>query len=408
MKNVYTVKQVNSYIKNMFNQDFMLNRIYVKGEVSNCKYHTSGHIYFSLKDESGTIACIMFAGSRSGLSFRMQEGQQVIVLGYISVYERDGRYQLYAREIVRDGAGALYEKFEALKKELAEMGMFAPEYKQPIPAYARTVGIVTAPTGAAVRDIINIAHRRNPFVQLILYPALVQGEEAPQSIVRGIRALETYGVDVMIVGRGGGSMEDLWAFNEECVARAVFECSVPVISAVGHETDTTIIDFVADLRAPTPSAAAELAVYEYRAAREQMEIYRNEMKNAVSAKITAARIRAERSASRLRIAHPRQKLDEKRQYALDLENRLKNEMNRKLTRDRHRLELCVEKMRILSPLSRLSSGYGYIQEDDGRGVTRIDQVSEGDYITAYVSDGRIRAQVVSREAFTYPVNRTEK
>ena len=285
MKNVYTVKQVNSYIKNMFNQDFMLNRIYVKGEVSNCKYHTSGHIYFSLKDESGTIACIMFAGSRSGLSFRMQEGQQVIVLGYISVYERDGRYQLYAREIVRDGAGALYEKFEALKKELAEMGMFAPEYKQPIPAYARTVGIVTAPTGAAVRDIINIAHRRNPFVQLILYPALVQGEEAPQSIVRGIRALETYGVDVMIVGRGGGSMEDLWAFNEECVARAVFECSVPVISAVGHETDTTIIDFVADLRAPTPSAAAELAVYEYRAAREQMEIYRNEMKNAVSAKI---------------------------------------------------------------------------------------------------------------------------
>ena len=268
MKNVYTVRQVNSYIKNMFAQDFMLNRIYVKGEVSNCKYHTSGHIYFSLKDESGTIACIMFAGSRAGLSFRMQEGQQIIVLGYIGVYERDGRYQLYAREIVRDGAGALYEKFEALKKELAEMGMFAPEYKRPIPPYVKTVGIVTAPTGAAVRDIINIAHRRNPFVQLILYPALVQGEEAPQSIVRGIRALEKQGVDVMIVGRGGGSMEDLWAFNEECVARAVFECSVPVISAVGHETDTTIIDFVADLRAPIPSAAAELAVYEYRDARE--------------------------------------------------------------------------------------------------------------------------------------------
>ena len=313
MKNVYTVRQVNSYIKNMFNQDFMLNRIYVKGEVSNCKYHTSGHIYFSLKDESGTIACIMFAGSRSGLSFRMQEGQQVIVLGYISVYERDGRYQLYAREIVRDGAGALYEKFEALKKELAEMGMFAPEYKQPIPLYVRTVGIVTAPTGAAVRDIINIAKRRNPFVQLILYPALVQGEGAAQSIVRGIQALEKQGVDVIIAGRGGGSMEDLWAFNEECVARAVFECSVPVISAVGHETDTTIIDFVADLRAPTPSAAAELAVYEYRAAREQMEVYRNAMKKAAAVKITAARIKAERAAARLRIAHPRQKLDEKRQ-----------------------------------------------------------------------------------------------
>lgn len=404
MKNVYTVKQVNSYIKNMFNQDFMLNRIYVKGEVSNCKYHTSGHIYFSLKDESGTIACIMFAGSRSGLSFRMQEGQQVIVLGYISVYERDGRYQLYAREIVREGSGALYEKFEALKKELAEMGMFAPEYKQPIPPYVRTVGIVTAPTGAAVRDIINIAKRRNPYVQLILYPALVQGEGAAQSIVRGIRALEKQGVDVMIVGRGGGSMEDLWAFNEECVARAVFECSVPIISAVGHETDTTIIDFVADLRAPTPSAAAELAIYEYRSAREQMEACRNAMKKAVAVKVTAARIRAERAAARLRIAHPRQKLDEKRQYALDLENRLKNEMNRKLTRDRHRLDLCVEKMKILSPLSRLSSGYAYMQGPDGRGVTRIDQVSEEDYITAYVSDGRIRARVVSREVFTYPVS----
>ena len=408
MKNVYTVRQVNSYIKNMFAQDFMLNRIYVKGEVSNCKYHTSGHIYFSLKDESGTIACIMFAGSRARLSFRMQEGQQIIVLGYIGVYERDGRYQLYAREIVRDGAGALYEKFEALKKELAEMGMFAPEYKRPIPPYVKTVGIVTAPTGAAVRDIINIAHRRNPFVQLILYPALVQGEEAPQSIVRGIRALEKQGVDVMIVGRGGGSMEDLWAFNEECVARAVFECSVPVISAVGHETDTTIIDFVADLRAPTPSAAAELAVYEYRDAREQMERYRTAMKKAVSVKITSARMRAERCAARLRIAHPRQKLDEKRQYILDMENRLKNEMNRKLIRDRHRMELCVEKMKMLSPLSRLSGGYAYIQGPDGRGVTRIGQLSEGDYFTAYVPDGRIRAQVVSREAFTYPVNRTEK
>ena len=264
MKNVYTVKQVNAYIKNMFTQDFMLNRIWVKGEVSNCKYHTSGHIYFSLKDESGTIACVMFAGSRQGLSFRLEEGQQVIVFGSVSVYERSGQYQLYAREIVRDGLGALYERFEALKNELAEMGMFAPEYKQPIPRYIRTLGVVTAPTGAAVRDIINIAARRNPFVQIILYPAQVQGEGASDSIVRGIRMLEQKKPDVIIIGRGGGSIEDLWAFNEENVARAVFECSVPVISAVGHETDTTISDYVADLRAPTPSAAAELAVYDIR------------------------------------------------------------------------------------------------------------------------------------------------
>ena len=220
----------------------MLNHIYVKGEVSNCKYHTSGHIYFSLKDESGTIACVMFASARSGLSFRMQEGQNVIVLGSVSVYERDGKYQLYAKEIILDGAGALYERFEALKKELEEMGMFAAEYKQPIPRYVKSVGIVTAPTGAAVRDIINISKRRNPYVQLILYPALVQGEGAAASIVRGIRMMEQQNVDVIIVGRGGGSMEDLWAFNEEAVARAIFECTIPIISAVGHETDTLISD----------------------------------------------------------------------------------------------------------------------------------------------------------------------
>ena len=288
MRNVYTVKQVNAYIKNMFTQDFMLNRIYIKGEVSNCKYHTSGHLYFSLKDESGTIACVMFAGQRSGLSFRMQEGQQVIVLGSVSVYERDGRYQVYAKEIVLDGAGLLYEKFIKLKKELEEMGMFAPEYKKPIPKYVRTVGVVTAPTGAAVRDIINITRRRNPYVQILLYPALVQGDGASESVVRGIRALEEAKVDVMIVGRGGGSIEDLWAFNEENVARAVFVCSIPVISAVGHETDTTIIDYVADLRAPTPSAAAELAICNYRELLETIRTERESMYRSMRRKLEVA------------------------------------------------------------------------------------------------------------------------
>ena len=296
MRNVYTVKQVNAYIKNMFTQDFMLNRIYIKGEVSNCKYHTSGHLYFSLKDESGTIACVMFAGQRSGLSFRMQEGQQVIVLGSVSVYERDGRYQVYAKEIVLDGAGLLYEKFMKLKKELEEMGMFAPEYKKPIPKYVRTVGVVTAPTGAAVRDIINITRRRNPYVQILLYPALVQGDGASESVVRGIRALEEAKVDVMIVGRGGGSIEDLWAFNEENVARAVFECSVPVISAVGHETDTTIIDYVADLRAPTPSAAAELAICNYRELLETIRTERERMHRSMRRKLEVASLHTARYA----------------------------------------------------------------------------------------------------------------
>ena len=393
MKNVYTVRQVNTYIKNMFTQDFMLNRIYVKGEVSNCKYHTSGHIYFSLKDESGTIACVMFAGHRSGLSFRLQEGQQVIVLGSVSVYERSGQYQLYAREIILDGAGALYEKFEALKKELAEMGMFAREYKQPIPKYIHTLGVVTAPTGAAVRDIINIAGRRNPYVQIILYPAQVQGEGAAESIVRGIRALEKKKVDVMIVGRGGGSIEDLWAFNEEPVARAIFECSIPVVSAVGHETDTTIADFVADLRAPTPSAAAELAVYDHREARERIRTYQEAMLRQVTLKISEKRSALERLRMRLNYAHPRQKLNESRQYAADLETRLRLLMQNRLDREKHRLALCVEKMKGLSPLEKLSHGYSYIQNQNGENIRSIRQVSDGTALEIYVSDGRIRALV---------------
>ena len=393
MKNVYTVRQVNSYIRNMFTQDFMLNRIYVKGEVSNCKYHTSGHIYFSLKDESGTIACVMFAGYRSGLSFRLQDGQQVIALGSVSIYERSGQYQLYVREIILDGAGILYEKFEALKKELFEMGMFAPEYKQPIPKYIRTLGIVTAPTGAAVRDIINIAGRRNPFVQLILYPAQVQGDGAAESIIRGIRALEKRKVDVMIVGRGGGSIEDLWAFNEESVARAVFECSVPVISAVGHETDTTITDYVADLRAPTPSAAAELAVYDYREAKEQIRVFRERLQKYMTITISEKKAVLERFRMRLNYAHPRQKLNENRQYAADLENRLRTLMGNRLEREKHRLAICAERMRGLSPLEKLSRGYSYVQTPQGENIRSVAQVLPDDEIEIYVRDGRISAKV---------------
>ena len=275
MASVFTVSQVTSYIKNMFTQDFALNRISIRGEVSNCKYHSSGHIYFTLKDGGAQIAAVMFAGQRNGLSFRLEEGQEVVVKGTVDVYERDGRYQLYAKEIAREGRGDLFARFEALRNELEEMGMFDACYKRPIPRYARRIGIVTAGTGAAIRDIMNIAARRNPYVQLVLYPALVQGEQAQYSIAKGIETLDKLGLDVLIVGRGGGSIEDLWAFNEERVARAIFNCSTPVISAVGHETDVTIADYVADLRAPTPSAAAELAVFDYRQFKEQIELYRN-------------------------------------------------------------------------------------------------------------------------------------
>ena len=277
MKNTYSVGQVNRYIKNMFTQDYLLQKIYVKGEVSNCKYHTSGHIYFSLKDETGTLNCVMFAGHRRGLAFAMKNGDKVIVGGSVDVYERDGRYQMYAKEITLEGAGALYERYLALKQELEDMGMFAQEYKQPIPRFIRRLGVVTAPTGAAVQDIRNISYRRNPYLQIILYPALVQGAGAAESIVKGIQMLDKTDVDVIIVGRGGGSIEDLWAFNEEIVARAIFECSTPIISAVGHETDFTIADFAADLRAPTPSAAAELAVDDYRSVIEAVSIYRQRL-----------------------------------------------------------------------------------------------------------------------------------
>ena len=397
MKNVYTVRQVISYIKNMFAQDFMLNRIYVKGEVSNLKYHTSGHIYFSLKDESGTIACVMFAGSRSGLSFRMEEGQQIIVLGVVDVYARDGKYQLYARKIVRDGVGLLYERFELLKKELQEMGMFAPEYKQKIPKYIRRLGVVTAPTGAAVRDIINITKRRNPFVQIILYPALVQGEGAAESIVKGIHALEAEKVDVMIVGRGGGSMEDLWAFNEEAVARAVFDCSVPVISAVGHETDTTIIDFVADLRAPTPSAAAELAVYDFMEMKKNLKLREEKLLHFMQLILERKRQKLEQYSLRMRAYHPQQRLNEQRQFAADVENRLRREMMRRLEQEKYRLGLMAERLKGLSPLEKLSQGYAYVENSSGANVRTVSNVKQGEQITVYVTDGRIRAEVTGVE-----------
>ena len=394
-QNVYTVKQVNAYIKNMFTQDYMLGRIYVKGEVSNCKYHTSGHIYFSLKDESGTIACVMFAGQRGGLSFRMQEGQQVIVFGGVSVYERSGSYQLYAREIRLDGEGILFERFQALKRELEEMGMFAPEYKKPIPAYASRIGVVTAPTGAAVRDIINISRRRNPYVQLIL--AQVQGEGAKESIVRGIAMLDRLGVDVIIVGRGGGSMEDLWAFNEEEVARAIFDCSTPVISAVGHETDTTISDFVADLRAPTPSAAAELAVYDLGMTMERMRELEGRMGRILRQRVELWRSRLKAEAIRLEHLHPRTRIADYRQRLMDLEDQMRTRARRTLLVTRHRMELYVERMKALSPLEKLNQGYAYVRTQDGKALRSIHKTRQGDVLEICVTDGSIRAEVLEKK-----------
>ncbi len=392
-QSIYSVKQVNTYIKNMFTQDFLLSKMAVRGEVSNCKYHTSGHIYFSLKDENAAIACVMFAGQRKGLAFRMKDGDQVVVKGSVNVYERDGKYQVYAQEITREGAGILYERYLALKKELEEMGMFAPDYKQPIPAGIRTLGVVTAPTGAAVRDILSVAKRRNPGISIILYPALVQGEGAKESIIRGIRALDAYGVDTLIVGRGGGSIEDLWAFNEEDVARAIFECSVPVISAVGHETDVTIADYVADMRAPTPSAAAELAVDDMRAVTARMMEYRKRLTIHMAGRISLVNQRLLRLKTQFGYLSPHQQIIEKRQFLADAEEKLRRAMKQRISDKRHLLQIQIQRLKGLSPLDKLNQGFSYVEDREGNALTSVSQVRSGDLLKIHVSDGYIRADV---------------
>ena len=395
MKNIFSVAQINRYVKNMFTQDFILQKIYVKGEVSNCKYHTSGHIYFSLKDETGVLSCVMFAGHRRGLAFRMKDGDRVVVGGAVDVYERDGRYQLYAKEISLEGAGALYERFLALKTELEEMGMFAQEYKQPIPAFIHRLGVVTAPTGAAVQDIRNISLRRDPYLQIILYPALVQGEGAADSIVRGIHMLDQAEVDVIIVGRGGGSIEDLWAFNEEKVARAIFECRTPIISAVGHETDFTIADFVADLRAPTPSAAAELAVADFRQILQNIAGLRDRMQKAMQRMAELGRAQLMQYQMRFQYLNPEAKLRDNRQRLADLDELLRRAMKNRIAEERHMLGIYLERYRGLSPLYKLNQGYSFVSDREGNGIISTKQVHSGDLLEISVTDGVIEAEVRS-------------
>ncbi len=393
MNSVYSVTQVNLYIKNMFIRDYALNNIYIKGEVSNCKYHTSGHIYFTLKDKQGQIACVMFAGQRSGLRFQMKEGQSVIALGSISVYERDGKYQLYAKEIILDGSGVLYQKYEQLKKQLEEEGLFDADHKKSIPAYPKKVGIVTAKTGAALQDIINISTRRNPFIQLILYPAQVQGDGAANTIVSGIKRLDKLGVDTIIVGRGGGSIEDLWAFNEEIVARAIYECHTPIISAVGHETDVTIADFVSDLRAPTPSAAAELAISDIKAILADMDIYKQTLYHSMKKIIIHNRNEIKQLSMKLEYASPIYRSRQKRQQLMDLEQKLMQLMQNAILSKRHQLELYIEKLEGLSPLKKLNSGYAYVLNSQDKILNHIEKATIGEQIRVCVTDGDVLAQV---------------
>lgn len=382
----------------MFSQDYLLNAVSVKGEISNCKYHASGHIYFTLKDKSSVLACVMFAGNRTkGLSFPLKEGMQVIVSGNIDIYERDGKYQLYARNITQDGIGELYEKFERLKNELTQRGMFDPMYKKPIPALVKRLGVVTAPNGAAIRDIISISKARNPYIEIILYPALVQGEGAVNSIVKGIKMLEMIGVDAMIVGRGGGSLEDLWAFNEEAVAQAIFDCDVPIISAVGHETDTTIADFVADVRAETPSAAAQIAVCQIKNVTESIEALRNRLYKNISVSIESNKNRVELKKSNLLRLSPKRQIADRRFRLMQDEEHLKKSMLDIISMKRHELMIRSERLNGVSPLEKLKQGYSYAVDANSKNINSIERVNTGDSFDLYVTDGIICAAVTKKE-----------
>ncbi|MBQ1327465.1 MAG: exodeoxyribonuclease VII large subunit [Eubacterium sp.] len=392
---VYSVGQINNYLKNLIQSDYLLRNFLVKGEISNCKYHSMGHIYFSLKDETGSMPCVMFKGNvSSGLKFELKNGQAVIVQGAVGVYEQGGMYQLYAKNIQLDGLGEgeLHLKFEQLKERLYEEGLFDFEIKKPIPKFPKAVGIVTAKTGAAIQDIMNIARRRDPYVQLYLYPAKVQGEGAAETIVRGIKTLDKMGLDTIIVGRGGGSIEDLWAFNEEIVARAIFEAKTPIISGTGHEIDNTIADYVSDLRAPTPSAAAELAIPDVMSEIRKIEKLRSEIMRSFKARLDRYRLLNEKYIARLEKLSPEQKLVNNNLYLASLSDRMKGAMDRKYALYERRLSLDIARLNGLSPTAKLINGFGYISKGD-EPLTSVKKVKEGEEIEITIHDGSLRARV---------------
>lgn len=408
MKNAYTVSQVNSYIKSIFARDGLLSSICIKGEISECKYHSSGHIYFTLKDESSQISCIMFSGQRVNLDFELKKGQSIIIYGSINVYESAGKYNVYVKSAELAGAGALYEEIERIKKKLLAEGLFDRKHKKQIPVYIKTLGVVTARTGAAIQDIINICKRRNPYIRIILAPARVQGEGAAKTIIDAAKRLDKQGADVIIIGRGGGSIEDLMAFNDEELARTVFAMKTPVISAVGHETDTTLIDYVSDLRAPTPSAAAELAVYEFAGLEERMVDFHYELVNRLTNAISRERRKLDNFSRLLEYNKPENRIAQKRLELDRIYDRMSERLSGKirLERDRldsdrekmkillershkntiHQLELNREALRRLSPLEKISGGYVYASFN-GKALKSASEIKKGDKIEIVLRDG---------------------
>ncbi len=385
--NVLTVTDLNLYIKSVVENDFILNNITVKGEISNFKNHSSGHLYMSLKDNSGVIRAVMFRTSASKLRFEPKNGMQVIVTGRVGVFERDGQYQIYINEMIPDGVGALYIAYEQLKAKLEAEGLFDSSHKKPIPKYPNIIGVVTSPTGAAIRDILNILKRRFPYTKVYLYPVLVQGPDAAASIVRGLKYFDGK-VDTVITGRGGGSIEDLWAFNEEIVARAIFEMKTPVISAVGHETDFTIADFVADRRVPTPSAAAEIAVPSSAELSRFLKIVDARLSTALINKVEKSKKELENLKNRDVLKNPLAVFDIKRMAVDSYEARLEKAFTDRKTFFKERFLKCFFKLDALHPLKILNRGYSMATDKKGSPVSSIKKIKAGDIIKLNFSDGK--------------------
>lgn len=392
MREAVGVSQVNAYIQRMFQSDRALTGILVEGEIGSCKYHSTG-IYFTLKDAKSQISCMMFRSDQAGLDFRLEEGQKVVITGDIKVFLRDGKYQLYAKRIQRDGTGRLYEEYEKRKKRLLEEGLFEQNRKKQIPPYATKIGVVTAQTGAVIQDICNVAHRRNPYVQIVLFPSSVQGAGAAREVIRGIHYFENSDVDTIIIGRGGGSLEDLWEFNDEELARAVAACTKPIISAVGHETDVALTDYVADLRAPTPSAAAELAVFSYADFQDEIQELRYQFNMAMENQLHHKKMLLSSYELKLKNLGPVGQLKQKRQHLSSVKENLRMLMQQNLERARHRLALQAGELKGLSPLNKLQGGYAYVERPEGGSIHSVEELESGQNLLMNFEDGRAKVTV---------------
>lgn len=399
---IFTVGQINRYIRNLLENDFILSSLLVKGEISNFKAHSSGHLYFTLKDASGALSCVMFRQDAAGLPFEPENGMQVVVYGHISLYEKTGQYQLYAEFMEPLGIGALQVAFEQLKEKLAAEGLFDGDFKREIPKNSSCIAVITSPTGAAVRDILQIVKRRDPNVKVAIFPTLVQGEQAAADIVRSLKLVNEWGkADVIILGRGGGSMEDLWCFNDENVARAVFASEIPVISAVGHETDFTITDFVADMRAPTPSAAAELATTPLAERREAFHRLELRLERDVSALLTSCRRRLDLLKSRPVMERPLERIYRTMMDVEETQQRLDKEMTNRLMQRAERWQYLTNRLEAASPLAVMSRGYVMAVTSSGKLLTSVKQAEVGDRVILHLQDGKMETNIQEKEVFTH-------